>query len=69
MPAITPLAKLIALAVLAVLDIINYIWGIELIGLRNEQVVGIIVTLLLAAAGMLGVAVPTRPTPTPTPHL
>jgi len=53
MLALTPFAKLIVVLLLAVLDIVNYIWGIDLVGLRNEQVVGIIVTLILAAVGLM----------------
>lgn len=65
MLTVTPFAKLIVVAILAGIDIVNYIWGTELIGWRNEQLIGIVVTLLLAAAGMMGVTVPssqrTRP--------
>ena len=53
MPNVTPFAKLVVVAILALADIVNYIWGIELLGRTNEQVLGIIVTLLLAAAGMI----------------
>ena len=58
MPAITPFAKLIVVLILTVLDIINYLWGIEIMGLRNEQAIGIIVTLLLAGAAMIGLPTP-----------
>ena len=56
--AITPFAKLVVVLILALIDIVNYIWGVDLIGVRNEQALGIIVTLLLAAAGLLGLQVP-----------
>jgi hypothetical protein len=53
MPAVTPFAKLLVVLILAALDVANYIWGVDLYGLRNEQVLGVVVTLLLAVAGMI----------------
>lgn len=45
--------RLIVVVVLAVLDIANYFFGIDALGLRNEQVIGTIITVLLAVSGML----------------
>jgi hypothetical protein len=61
MPAMTQLAKLLVVAILAILDVANYIWGIEFYGLRNEQIVGVVVTLLLAGAGMVVPSLPRLP--------
>lgn len=44
--------RLIVVAVLAVLDIANYFFGIDHFGLRNEQVIGTIITVILAVVGM-----------------
>lgn len=63
--------RLIVVAVLTVLDIANYFFGIDHFGLRNEQVIGTVITLLLAIAGMTtyGIGPQTQTTPLRTPPL
>jgi hypothetical protein len=58
MVAITPFAKLVAVLIVAAIDVANYIWGTELVGWRNEQIIGVVVTLILAAIGMIAPTVP-----------
>ena len=58
MPDISPLAKLITVLVFAALDIAMFLWGIDLMPLRDAQIIGVLVTLLLTAAGMIVPAIP-----------
>jgi len=58
MPAITPFAKLIVVAVLALADIVNYVWSIEIMPVRDVQILGVLITILLAGAGMVIPAIP-----------
>ena len=53
MPAVTPFAKLIVVLIFAILDIAMFLWGIDLMPLRDAQIIGVLVTLALAAAGMV----------------
>ena len=53
MPVITPFAKLIVVALLAVADVVNYVWSIEIMPVRDVQILGVILTLALAGVGMV----------------
>jgi hypothetical protein len=44
--------QLIVVAALAILDVANYIWGIEAFGVQTEKIIGVILTIVLA--GMAG---------------
>ena len=61
LPVVSPFAKLITVAVFAILDIVMFIWGIDLMPLRDAQIIGVIITLLLAGAGMVVPSLPGLP--------
>ena len=46
-------AKLIVVVIVGIIDIANYWLGADLYSLRDEQLIGTILTLILMAAGMV----------------
>lgn len=53
----TQIDKALAAAALAILSILNLLWGIDLFGVHTEEVVGVVISVLLP---ILVWAVPNR---------